>query len=55
MSSMNYFGSMATTYAGRLRWNFMYQDPSVRADRAKRVTDRAVKCLVEAVAGDSGK
>ncbi|HJN13785.1 MAG TPA: condensation domain-containing protein [Pirellulaceae bacterium] len=40
----------ATTYAGSLRWNFLYASPLFNADRANRITDDAIGRLKRAIA-----
>lgn len=39
----------ATTYAGSLRWNFLYASPIFADDRAQRITDDAVVRLERAI------
>ncbi|MDP6466339.1 MAG: condensation domain-containing protein [Pirellulaceae bacterium] len=40
----------ATTYAGSLRWNFLYASPLFNAERANRITEDTVERLKRAIA-----
>jgi hypothetical protein len=49
LSALCNLGSSAVTFVGRLRWNFIYQEPSVSRPRVEGLADRALGRLRDAI------
>jgi len=43
------FGSIASTWAGRLAWTFCWREPAVSAERGQRLADRSLALLLESL------
>jgi hypothetical protein len=49
LSALCNLGSSAVTFAGQLRWNYIYQEPSIRRQRVEGLADRALQRLRDAI------